>query len=32
MKVAVMGEADSVKFRSDQYKFAFKSVNLQSYR
>ena len=27
-----MGEADQVKFRVDQYKYAFKSVNLQSYR
>ena len=32
LKVAVLGEAQQVKFRAEQYKYAFKSVNLQSYR
>lgn len=32
IKVAILGEAEQVKYRVDQYKYSFKSVNLQSYR
>jgi len=31
MKVTVIGPSEEIKFKADQYKYVFKSINLQGY-